>query len=124
MLKITDRAFAVLLLLFAAGHVIGSVQAYAFLTPELVWAISATAFAALLAVLNFVRAGRPEDRTLAWICFGGSLAWVVLALSFGVSIGNIFDPRADLHALAAFILAVFSFLTASRQTTRQTFAAA
>jgi len=124
MLKITDRAFAVLLLLFAAGHVIGSVQAYAFLTPELVWAIAASAFAALLAVLNFVRAGRPEDRTLAWICFGGSLAWVVLALSFGASIGNIFDPRADLHALAAFILAVFSFRTAGRETTRPTFAAA
>jgi len=124
MLKITDRVFAVLLLLFAAGHSIGSLQAYAFLTPELVWAISASAFAALLAVLNFVRAGRPEDRTLAWICFGGCVAWIVLALSFGISVGDIFDLRADLHALAAFALAVFSFITATRQTTQQTFAAA
>jgi uncharacterized membrane protein len=124
MLKITDRAFAVLLLLFAAGHVIGSVQAYAFLTPELVWAISATAFAALLAVLNFVRAGRPEDRTLAWICFGGCVAWIVLALSFGISVGNIFDVRADLHALAAFVLAVFSFITASPRADQSSLAAA
>jgi hypothetical protein len=30
-----------------------------------------------------------------------------------VSIGNIFDPRADLHALVALVLALFSLRTAT-----------
>lgn len=113
MLKIFDRFFAVLLFVFGAMHSIGSVMAYAFLTPELVWALSATGLSILVAVLNFIRAGRPEDRTLAWVCFGGCIVWVVLALSFGASIGNLADPRADLHALAAAVLAAFSFRTAT-----------
>jgi hypothetical protein len=110
---VADRIFAGLLFLFALGHVAGSVLAYPFLSSELVWAISATVLAILLAALNFVRAGRPGDRTLAWICTIGCLAWLVLALAFGVSIGNIFDPRADLHALVALVLALFSLRTAT-----------
>jgi hypothetical protein len=111
-IKNVDRFFAVLLLVFGAMHSIGSVAAYAFLTPELVWAISASGLSMLVAVLNFIRAGRPEDRTLAWVCFSGCIVWAILALWFGVSIGNLADPRADLHALAAGVLAVFSFRTA------------
>jgi hypothetical protein len=110
---VVDRVFAGLLLLFALGHVAGSVMAYPFLSSELVWAISATVLAMLLAVLNFVRAGRSDDRTLAWICAAGCAAWVALALAFGISVGNVFDPRADLHAAVALILAVFSLRTAT-----------
>jgi membrane protein DedA with SNARE-associated domain len=68
--------------------------------------------AALVAVLNLVRAGRPEDRTLAWITFCGSLCWVAVAIAFGASIGNVIDPRAVWHALSAFVLAGLSFRTA------------
>jgi hypothetical protein len=109
---IVDRIFAGLLFLFALGHVAGSVLAYPFLSSELVWAISATVLAILLAVLNFVRAGRPGDHTLAWICAVGCIAWITLSLAFGASIGNMFDPRPDLHALVALVLAVFSFRAA------------
>ena len=112
MIKNVDLFFAVLLLAFGAMHAFGSVTAYAFLTPELVWALSASGFSILIAVLNFIRAGRPEDRTLAWVCFAGCIVWAVIALAFGASIGNLADPRADLHALAAIVLAVFSFRSA------------
>jgi hypothetical protein len=108
---IVDRVFAGLLLLFGLMHAVGSSLAYPFLSSELVWAISATVLAVLLAVLNFVRAGRPADTTLAWICAIGCAVWVVLALAFGVSIGNVFDSRVDLHALVALILALFSVRT-------------
>ena len=112
MMKNVDRFFAVLLAVFGAMHAYGSVTAYAFLTPELVWALSASGFSILIAVLNFIRAGRPEDRTLAWVCFTGCIVWAVVAFAFGASIGNLADPRADLHALAAVVLAVFSLRAA------------
>ena len=113
MIKNVDRFFAVLLLAFGAMHAFGSVTAYAFLTPELVWALSASGFSILIAALNFIRAGRPEDRTLAWVCFAGCVVWAVIALAFGASVGNLADPRAVLHALAAVGLAVFSFRSAT-----------
>lgn len=106
-----DRGFAILLGLFGLLHAYGSFAAYAFPTPELVWALSATVLCLLVATLNFVRAGRPADTTLAWITLVASLLWVVLALAFGVSEGNILDPRALLHASAAAVLAGFSVRT-------------
>ena len=108
MIKNVDRFFAVLLLAFGAMHAYGSVTAYAFLTPELVWALSASGLSILIAVLNFIRAGRPEDRTLAWICFAGCIILAIIALAFGASIGKL----AVLHALAAVVLAGFSFRSA------------
>ena len=106
MLKTVDRAFAVLLILAAAGHSVGSFQAYH--STELVWALSASLYALLLAVLNLLRVNRPDDRSLACVAFAGSAVWVVVALSFGLSIGNPFDPRALTHATIALVLAVFS----------------
>ena len=119
MTKTVDRFFAVLLFAFGVLHAYGSVKAYPFLAPELVWALSGSGLAILIAVLNFIRSGRPEDRTLAWVCFSGCVVWAVLALSFGASIGNLADPRADLHALAAVVLAVFSFRAAMRGDTQR-----
>jgi hypothetical protein len=64
-------------------------------------------------VQNLIRAGRPEDHTLAWVCLAGCGVWAVVALAFGAYIGNLADPRADLHALAAVVLTVFSFRSAT-----------
>ncbi len=116
MLKLVDRAFGVLLVLAAIAHTFGSLSAYAFLSTELVWAFAASALAILVAAINLLRVNRPEDRTLAWICFAGCIAWIVLVLAFNVSVGNIADPRGLTHALVTAVLAFFSLRIATGKT--------
>jgi hypothetical protein len=112
MIRAIDRLFGVLLLIGAMLHIYGSISSYPRGSEALVWALSGSLAAALIAVLNLVRVGRPEDRTLAWITFCGSLCWVAVAIAYGAAIGNVSDPRAVWHALSAFVLAGFSFRTA------------
>ena len=106
--KSLDRVFGALLLIGACLHVVGAVRAYPLGSEALVWSLSGTLAAGLLAVLNLVRAGRPDDHTLAAITLVGSLAWVGIAIAFGVAIGNVVDPRVLWHAVAALVLAGFS----------------
>ena len=80
--------------------------------PELVWALSSALAASLIAVLNLVRAGRPNDLTLAWIAFCGSACWLAVSIAFGMAIGHVADPRARLQAAIAVVLAAFSLRTA------------
>jgi hypothetical protein len=94
----------------------GSSGKYAFGSTVLVWAISASALATLLAAINLLRVNRPDDRSLAWICLAGCIAWIMLTLAFNVSIGNIFDPRGLTHAIVTAGLAFFSLRTAQRTT--------
>ena len=103
-----DQIFAGLLLIGAILHAFGSVANYPKGSQIMVWALSGSLAAGLLAVLNLVRAGRPADHTLAWITFFGSLCWVAIAIGFGAAIGNVYDPRPLWHAVSAFALAVFS----------------
>jgi hypothetical protein len=102
----------VLLLVGAAFHVYGSISTYPVGSEALVWALSGSLASALLAILNLVRAGRPDDKTLAWITFASCLCWAGIAVAFGSAIGNIADPRALWHAISALGLAAFSFRTA------------
>jgi hypothetical protein len=117
--KTVDRFFGVALVIAAAGHLFGSFGKYAVGSSELVWAISASALAILLAAINLLRVNRPDDKTLAWICLTGCIAWIVLALAFNVSIGNIFDPRGLTHAIVTAALAFFSQRTARGATGRE-----
>jgi hypothetical protein len=112
MTRTLDRLFGVLLLVGALLHSYGSISGYPSGSQELVWALSGSLAAGLIAVLNLVRSGRPEDRTLAWIAFLGSLSWVAVAVGFGVAIGNLFDPRVLWHVISALALAGFSLRTA------------
>jgi hypothetical protein len=62
--------------------------------PEtLLWSLSATVAGLLLAGINLLRAGRPNDYNLAWLSFAGCLAWIGMAIAFGRLIGNFFDFR-------------------------------
>jgi len=97
--RIVDRFFGVALIIAATGHLFGSFGHYAVDSTEPVWAISASVLAILLASINLLRVNRPADRTLAWICLGGRVAWIALALAFNASTGNIFDPRGLTHAI-------------------------
>lgn len=89
-------------------HAYGSWEGYRSTPEQLLWAWSGSLAALLLAALNLLRVGRPADRPLAWVCLAGSLAWIAVAMGFGAVIGNVFDPRAVIHATNAAVLAAMS----------------
>ncbi len=110
-MKMIDRVFGWLLVVGGLLHAIGSWTVLKDKPGELVWALSGSLAALLLAALNLLRVNRPQDRSLAWVCFWGCLAWILVALGFGASIGNLLDPRAVIHASNAAILAGMSLRT-------------
>ena len=110
-MRTLDRGLAWLLVLGGMGHAIGSWTGYRKSPETLLWALSGSVAALLLASLNLLRVGRPHDRPLAWVCFGGCLAHIGVALGFGTVIGNVFDPRALISAIDAAALAALSLLT-------------
>ena len=117
MLRLVDKSFAALLFIGAALHAYGSLMGYQLGSEVLVWAFSGSLSAGLIAVLNFVRANRPHDHTLAWIAVGSSLCWAAVALGFGNAIGNLIDPRVLWHVLAALALAGFGLRQLSTRLT-------
>ena len=111
MMRTLDRAAGVLLLLGAAGHTLGTVLTLPPSHDAFIWSLGSSLAAVLVGTLNLVRAGRPADRTLAWICLGGSLAWAGVVVGFGLIIGQLIDPRVDMHLVASLALAGFSVRT-------------
>jgi hypothetical protein len=111
-MKIIDRIFAWVLVLGGMGHGIGSYLGYRHDPVTLLWSLNASALAFIVAAINLLRAGRPEDRSLARIAFSGSLFLAASAFTFGVLIHNVFDPRPMTHYVAALALAGFSLKTA------------
>ena len=106
-----DRVFGWSLVVGGLLHAGGSLAGYRNSPETLLWALSGSLAALLLAALNLLRVARSDDRGLAWICLGGSLAWVAVALGFGTVIGNVLDPRALIHAINALVLAAMSVRT-------------
>jgi hypothetical protein len=80
----------------------------------LVWAQSGTLAALLVAALNLMRVNRPADRTLARVSAAGSIAWTLVAIGVGASIGNFLDPRVTYHMIVGIVLAAFSIRSAFR----------
>ena len=103
-----DRVFGWLLVVGGLLHAVGSWYGLHNNPPQLVWALSGSLAALLVAALNLLRVGRSTDRPLAWTSFAASLAWVVVAIGFGVAIGHPADPRAVFHAVIAAVLAGLS----------------
>lgn len=94
MRKVIDRTLAVLLIVGAGGgHVAGSIMAYHDRPVILLWALSAGALGVLIGALNLLRAGRPDDRSLAWLTVGATACWLATSVAFGILIGNPLDPR-------------------------------
>ncbi len=106
-----DRVFGWLLILGSCGHTAGTFLWVPFMSGMFVWSLGSSLAAALLGVLNLVRAGRPDDKTLAMITAIGSACWVLIAVAFGQSINNLLDPRALMHAITAAVLVGFSIRT-------------
>ncbi len=92
-MKILDRVLSSLLILGGIGHTIGSIKFYKSDPMTLLWALCASLFVFLFAAISLVRAGRPADTTLAWICLAAGLCWIVASVRFGALIGNFFDFR-------------------------------
>jgi hypothetical protein len=109
---IVDRIFGWLMVLGSLGHSMGSIRAYGDRPELLLWAESGTLAGLLVAAMNLLRAGRPQDRTLAWVSFFASVAWFVLAFDFGRVVGNYFDIHAVIFMIITLVLAMMSLRTA------------
>jgi len=112
--KNIDRTFAVLLLLGAVGHTLGSFKTYGSQPIVLLWSLSASVLCVLLGAINLLRSSRPNDATLAWISVGGMVCWLVLTFAFGNLIGNLLDFRILIFAVISVALILFSVRTAMR----------
>jgi len=102
-----DRAFAALLLLGAAGHTIGSFTLLGWGSDTQVWSLGSALGAALIGALNFLRAGRPDDRPIVWHAFVGALGWLAVVALFARTLPTPFDFRVIWHGLCALALAGF-----------------
>jgi hypothetical protein len=111
---ILDRTFGWLLVVGGLLHAGGSWRVFHNDPSQLLWALSGSLAAVLVAALNLLRVGRPTDRPLAWVSFVASLAWLAVAVAFGAVIGHFTDPRAVIHAVNAAVLAGLSLRTLMR----------
>jgi hypothetical protein len=114
MSKVIDRIFGVMLVLASAGHTAGTLMWTQPMSGIFIWSLGSSLAAALLGTLNIVRAGRPDDKTLAAITTIGTACWAFVAIGFGMSVGNVLDPRAASHAVISMVLVVFGAITLRR----------
>lgn len=119
MLRVVDRIFGWLLALAACGHTIGTILWTQPTSGIFIWSLGSSLAAGLLAALNIVRAGRPDDKTLAVVTAVGTGCWALVALGFGVSIRNVLDPRPLGHVVISIVLVIFSGITLWRRSTKQ-----
>jgi peptidoglycan/LPS O-acetylase OafA/YrhL len=104
-----DKTFSWLLVLGGILHGVGTFKAFDAGTSSFVWSLAGSFAAILLAAINLMRVNRPGDVMLARVCLAGCLCWIAIALMFNQSIHNMLDPRGLYHAIAALVLAWFSF---------------
>lgn len=114
MSKTIDRIFGWLLVVGSIGHATGTIMWTQPMSQIFLWSLGSALAAVLLGVLNIIRAGRPGDRTLAVVTAIGTACWMGLAVAFGVSIGNVFDPRTLYHFVVSGVLVVFGLIAIRR----------
>lgn len=119
---IVDRVFGWLMVLGSLAHSMGSLQAYGAKPELLLWAESGTLAALLVAALNLLRAGRPQDRVLAWVSVAACAGWLVLVLAFGKLVGNYFDFHVLIFMVITLVLLIMSLRTALGKTQREVYA--
>jgi hypothetical protein len=113
--KKVDYTFGCLLVIASFMHAYGSFHSYSKAPVTLVWALSGALAGILVAILNLLRVGRPDDHALAWASLGASIGWMIVAISFGAASGNALDPRPMTHVVITILLIVMSVLTLRRQ---------
>jgi hypothetical protein len=110
-LKILDRILSCLLILGGIGHTLGSLLGYKNDQMTLLWSLCASLFVFLFAALSLIRAGRPNDTALAWVCLVAGLCWIAASLRFGVLIGNLLDFRPFIFVVLSLGLCAFCVRT-------------
>ncbi|HTZ57346.1 MAG TPA: hypothetical protein VMB49_04580 [Acidobacteriaceae bacterium] len=113
-MKILDRVLSCLLILGGAGHTAGSLQFYKADPMTQLWSLCASLFLFLLGAINLVRAGRRDDKALAWICLAGGLCWIGASIRFGWLIGNLLDFRAVVFVVITLGLCAMCLRTLTR----------
>ena len=113
-MKRFDQAFGIFLLLGAAGQTAATFLLTPALSDSWVWSLGASLAGFLLGALNVMRAARPHDRTLAVIATVGTALWALIALAFGESIENLWDPRVVIDFVSSVVLVVFGLHTLLR----------
>ncbi|HTZ49208.1 MAG TPA: hypothetical protein VMH20_16575 [Verrucomicrobiae bacterium] len=117
-MKLIDRIFGCLMILGGIGHGFGSYLAYKNDHITLLWAWCASFAGFLLAAINLLRAGRQDDRPLAWISLGGCLVWIGFVVWFGQLLGNPLDFRPLVNLIITVVLAGFSIRSLLRASAR------
>jgi hypothetical protein len=110
-LKILDRILSCLLILGGIGHTLGSLLGYKNDQMTLLWSLCASLFVFLFAALSLIRAGRPHDSALAWVCLVAGLCWIAVSLRFGALIGNLLDFRPLIFIVLSLGLCAFCVRT-------------
>jgi hypothetical protein len=110
-LKILDRILSCLLILGGVGHTLGVLQFYKSDQMTLLWALCASLFIFLFGAVSLIRAGRPQDRALAWICLAAGLCWIAVSQRFGMLINNLLDFRTLIFDVVTFGLCAFCVRT-------------
>jgi len=117
-LRRLDRSFAVILAIFSAGHGIpGTLMVRPLDEPYAVWSFSGSVAAWMIAVLNWLRAGRPDDRPLAAWALVGNLAWSGLMIWLAYAAEMTRDVRIYLFVGTCAALAAFSIADLRRSPT-------
>jgi hypothetical protein len=110
-LKILDRILSCLLIFGGIGHTVGSLHFYKSDQMTLLWSLCASLFVFLFSAVSFIRAGRPQDQALAWVCLVAGLCWIAASLRFGLLIGNLLDFRPLIFCVLTLGLCAFCVRT-------------
>lgn len=98
---VLDRILSVLMILAGIWHAIGSIRYYQD-EMTLLWALCSSLFIILFGAASLLRAFRPGDKPLAWICLVSGVAWIWAALRFA----SITERFVDWHVLVVVIITI------------------
>ena len=116
MILFVDRTFAVLLAVMSAGHgFFGVLGNEPFMDYNTVWAFSGSIAAWAIAVLNWLRAGRPDDLVIALWAVTGAVAWALLIVWLAFAADMIMDIRIWLFEIVSIVLMFFGLRTLARR---------
>jgi hypothetical protein len=66
----------------------------------------------LLGACNLMRADRPHDTTLAWVCVAGNVGWLAIMLTYAMTLPGRLIPAT--HGVVTLVLLVLSLRTRNR----------
>jgi hypothetical protein len=105
--RILDRTLSILLILGGIGHTVRAWKLYSD-RSLILFSMCTALFIFLFAAISLLRAARPTDGALGWICTVTGMAFLLGCAYFGrVVLENVLDPRA--LAFAAITLGLMGF---------------